>query len=216
MFQRDYVLRLIEQFARAVTRVIGLRKQGEPAAAHAELAALTQSFLGINAKLLFSLTDVQLLSLFTVGDALDSGRAVLAEQILVEEAAIQDALSAPELAETYRLRGLSLLLEVLARDPLFRTSEYTADLNQLLEDAGDELPASHHLKLFRYFAATGRYADAENLLFELVESGVREAVAEGFAFYERLLTLEDAELARGNLPRREVEEGIAQLRKLGI
>ena len=64
MLQRDYVLRLIEQFARAVASVIRLRSAGDSKAAQIELAHLSQGFLGIDAKLLLSLSDGELLSLF--------------------------------------------------------------------------------------------------------------------------------------------------------
>ena len=212
MLQRDYVLRLIEQFARAVASVIRLRSTGEPKAAQVELAHLSQGFLGIDAKLLLSLSDGELLSLFAGSGELDSGRAVVAQQILFEEAAIQEALGDATLAQVYRLRGLSLLLEVLTTDPRFRTPEYLADLTRLLEMVGDDSTPSIRLKLFRYFDAIGDYAEAEDRLFELVDIG--EIVPEGLAFYERLLTLSDAELGRGDLPRAEVEEGMLQLKKM--
>ena len=215
MLQRDYVLRLIEQFARAVASVIRLRSAGDSKAAQVELAHLSQGFLGIDAKLLLSLSDGELLSLFVGSGELDSGRAVVAQQILSEEAAIQEALGDAALTQVYRLRGLSLLLEVLTTDLRFRTPEYLADLTRLLEMVGDVSTPSIRIRLFRYFDAIGKYAEAEDRLFELLDVGVNfgEVLPEGLAFYERLLTFSDAELARGDLPRAEVEEGMLQLKK---
>ena len=216
MLQRDYVLRLIEQFARAVASVIRLRSTGESKAAQVKLAYLSQGFLGIDAKLLLSLSDGELLSLFAGTGELDSGRAVVAQQILSEEAAIQEALGNAGLTQVYRLRSLSLLLEVLATDLRFRTPEYLADLNRLLEMVGDVSTPSIRLRLFRHFDAIGNYAEAEDQLFELLDVGidVGEILPEGLTFYERLLTLSDAELVRGDLPRAEVEEGMLQLKKI--
>ena len=214
MLQRDYILRLIEQFARAVASVIRLRAMGEPKAAQIELQKLTQAHLGLDPKLLTTLSDAELLSLFTLGGKLDSGRTVVAQQILVEEAAIQDALGEPALGETYRLRGLSLLVDVLTRDPIMRTADYMADLSRLLESVANDIPPAIRLKLFRYYDAIGEYAEAEDHLFELVELGVADAVPEGLAFYEKLLALPDAQLAEGDLPRAEVEESLSLLKKM--
>lgn len=214
MLQRDYVLRLIEQFARAVGSVIRLRAMGEPKAAQIELQQLTQAHLGLDAKLLWSLSEGELLSLFSAGGKLDSGRVVVAHQILLEEATIRESLGEPETAAAFRHRALSLLLEVLSRDPMLRTAEYMADASRLLELAGADLPPTIRLKLFRYFDALGEFAEAEDHLFSLVEAGYVEAVPEGLAFYEKLLGLSDEELSQGDLPRAEVEEGRDALRKI--
>jgi hypothetical protein len=45
------------------------------------------------------------------------------------------------------------------------------------------------------------------VLFDWLKSGDPAATVEGINFYDRLLTLNDAELQRGELPRVEVEQG---------
>ena len=62
-------------------------------------------------------------------------------------------------------------------------------------------------RLVGYFAARGHFARAEDALFAWLESGDEKARTEGLDFYDRLLTLDDAELERGDLPRIEVEQG---------
>jgi hypothetical protein len=76
-----------------------------------------------------------------------------------------------------------------------------------------DLPRDTILRLFRYRAATGRFAEAENALFDLVERGLANSavIDEGRAFYRRLLDLEDEQLAAGELPRDEVIDGMTEL-----
>ncbi|MBO0783785.1 MAG: hypothetical protein J2P37_33660, partial [Ktedonobacteraceae bacterium] len=76
-----------------------------------------------------------------------------------------------------------------------------------------ELPAIIKERLFAYHEQNGAYDKAENILFELLEDmpGNQELRAQGLAFYTRLLQQSDADLAAGNLPRAEIEEGLAQL-----
>jgi hypothetical protein len=205
---------MIEQFARGVGKVIRLRERGDLECARVELAELTQGFLGIDSKLLLSLSEAQIISLFTVGGRLDSGRAMVTHDILLEEAAMETSQGDEVPGRTYRLRALSLLLEVISKDPLFRTPEYLAAASHLMEALGEDLPAAVRVRLLGYYEARGEYAEAEDLLFHLVENGFTELVAEGVAFYGRLLELPDADLEAGGLPRNEVEEGLSQLQKL--
>ena len=64
----------------------------------------------------------------------------------------------------------------------------------------------------RVAEARGRYADAENALFHLLDQTPRspEFVAFGTAFYQRLNGLSDASLERGHLPRPELAPGLAE------
>lgn len=211
MLQRDYVLRLIEQFARALAKVVGLRKGGELEAARAELAELAQAFLGVEATLFLSLSEEQVLSLFTVDGVPDSARLMVARDLLMEQAAIEVQLGRMERGRVYLERALNLSLEVLTLDPRLRTPDYIGESTRLLESLGDGLAVPTLIRLIKYNEAMGAYADAEDVIFDLVEAGVEGARDAGIQFCERLLALPDAQLQAGDLPRHEVEEGLAQL-----
>ena len=165
MLQRDYVLRMIEQFARAVGKVIRLRQGGNIESARVELAELAQGFLGVDAKLLLSLSEAQIISLFTAGGQLDSGRAMVTHDILLEMAAIETSHGDGDevLGRTYRLRALSLLLEVISKDPLFRTPEFLSAASHHMEALGEDLPAAVRVRLLGYHEARGNYAKAEDI-----------------------------------------------------
>lgn len=75
-----------------------------------------------------------------------------------------------------------------------------------------ELNESEGILLFEGMEGIGRYAYAEDILFDFVEANP-EARARGLAFYDRLLALGDKALSEGGLPREEVLEGKAALER---
>jgi hypothetical protein len=112
-----------------------------------------------------------------------------------------------------RVLALGLLLEALLSGETFVSASLLAKVDTLRAETGDApLPPALFRRLVSYFAARGRFADAEDTLFDWLESGDPEARAGGETFYERLLALDDGALAEGNLPRAEVEQGLRELR----
>lgn len=69
--------------------------------------------------------------------------------------------------------------------------------------------------LIVYLERQGRFAEAEDFLFEGLENpgSDRHIVQHGEAFYQRLLALPDHQLTNGNLPRSEVKEGLGELKQ---
>jgi hypothetical protein len=66
----------------------------------------------------------------------------------------------------------------------------------------------------QHFEQLGEFAKAEDVLFATLDAqpaqpGLREF---GMAFYQRLMSKSDAALSAGNLPRPELEAGLAELR----
>jgi len=133
------------------------------------------------------------------------------------------------LRQDYILRMIQQLAQAVARlTARARTEDPAvvhAELHEALAQAEDraehllteletiDLPRDTILRLFRYRAATGRFAEAENALFDLVERDLANSavIDEGRAFYRRLLDLEAEQLAAGELPRDEVNDGLAEL-----
>jgi hypothetical protein len=70
----------------------------------------------------------------------------------------------------------------------------------------------------QHYERIGEFAKAEDCLFGLVESSPRTpGLSElGLAFYSRLRNQTDASLIAGNLPRQELESGLAEFRKKTI
>jgi hypothetical protein len=83
-----------------------------------------------------------------------------------------------------------------------------------VERAGDlALSASQRLAVARVLEALGRYADAEDALFELIDERPEDArpVEEAIAFCQRLRPLEPEQLADGGLSLEEVNATLSEL-----
>lgn len=218
MSQRDYILRIAEEFGRALAQVLYNRQIQDYAAAHQLLDEQCKQAFGMGIGFMRSVPDETLLSMLTSFDMLDTEKCWLLAILLKAEGDIyQDQGNASESYYSH-VRSLNLVLEVLLRDTTISGTATVPELEDLLSRLSEfELPARTRLLLFRYFDLTGKYARAAEVLFEMLEAGdpdgdLREL---GTAFYQRLMRKSDAALSAGNFSREEVTEGLARLEKMG-
>lgn len=217
MSQRDYILRIAEEFGRALAQVLYNRQIQDYAAAHKLLDEQCKQAFGMGIGFMRSVPDETLLSMLTSFDTLDSEKCWLLAILLKAEGDIyQDQGNASESYYSY-VRSLNLVLEVLLLDTTVTGLEAVPELEDLLFRLSDyELPARTKLLLFRYFDRAGKYARAEDILFEMLDTGDSggDILTRGIAFYQRLKRKSDAALSSGNFSREEVEEGLARLEQM--
>jgi hypothetical protein len=77
------------------------------------------------------------------------------------------------------------------------------------------LSARTQAMLMRHYEESGAFGRAEDALFDLLTTELDSTALldVGIAFYERLRSQSDAALDSGNLPRPELEAGLAELRQ---
>lgn len=208
MYQRDYIMRLIEQFGQALQRILKKREAEQFDAALYEISQAGKTLLGLDMTLLRVLDDRQIVEFLTTSDGLDSGRCLVIAELFLQEGEITALVGDAEESLRDHIKSLSLFLSALAENEQLRSETYFSkveDLRQRLSAAS--LPGHVTLKLCRYCEQRGDYAKAEDLLFALLETGYPGIAEAGRAFFARLLALSDAALQQGNLPRNEVVEG---------
>ena len=214
MSQRDYILRIVEEFGRALAQVVYHRQIKDYAAAHNLIDEQCKQALGMGLGFIHSLPEETVLSMLTSFGTLNTEKCWLLATLLKAEGDIyQDQGNAGESYYSY-LKALNLFLEILLLDTTISSTEFVPEVEGLLHKLSDyELPVNTKLKLFQYFDQTGRYARAADLLFEMLETGNqdRDILARGIAFYQRLKRKSDAALSAGNFSRVEAEEGLARL-----
>jgi hypothetical protein len=116
-------------------------------------------------------------------------------------------------AEDIYRKSLSLLIETYLSSGEPVEPRHLECIEIILEKlSGRSLPTDVLERIFRYEEAMGRYAKAENALYAILDTQTG-FVNEGRDFYERLLKKSDDQLAAGNLPRDEVQEGMKSLRR---
>ena len=215
MINRDYILRMIEQLSRFLAKALLMKEGKEYLEAVTEVKKAGKMFLGLSPEAMDALSDKDLIQLWRVAKDLDAEKCALAAQIFKAEGEVYEDQGDNEKAVTSYLKSLSLLTETINFLKEKIPSELIATVDFLAEHLDfTSLPFSLQQKVFTTYAIIGRFAKAEDLLFEMVKEDASFA-GEGRRFYEQLLKRSDEDLEKGNLPRAEVLESLAQLNKHG-
>jgi tetratricopeptide (TPR) repeat protein len=211
MYQRDYLMRQIEQAAQALARLLRRAAGGDVEGALAMLDQAYQPLLGVGARVVAGLTEEQLISLLTSGSTPDLRRVASVLEVVVAEADLHGRAGRAAQAAARWRRALALAGFLAARSDDLLDADLAATL---AERAGDlNLTVAQRLALVSVQESLGRYADAEDTLFEAVEADPDDPVpvTEGIAFYQRLLAVDRARLLAGGLPPDEVRASLAEL-----
>lgn len=218
MFQRDYILRLVEQLGKTLATVLTLKRAKSWDEAELAVAEAARDLAGLDIETLLALPVDQMTTLFSAAGSLDAGKCLVAAELLCEHGEIRDLRGDEATACLERTRALSLLLEVFAGEQPGRIPDaerYSKRIDTLVEALSDYPPVpAVQMKLVSYYERRGELANAEDVLFDLIDAGHEEVITSGIDLYQRLLTRRDEELERGGLPRAEVEDGLAQLQKM--
>ncbi len=214
MTQRDYILRIAEEFGRAIAQVVYQKQIKDYAAGRNFIDEQCKQVLGVGIGFVHSMPEETLLSMLTSFGTLNTEKCWLVATMLKVEGDLYEGEGNSTESYYSYLKSLDLVLEVLLLDTTASRTDFVPELEGLLYKLGEyELPTRTRLMLFQYFDQTGKYARAEDVLFEMLETGNPDAdiLARGIAFYQRLKRKADAELKAGNFSRKEVEEGLVRL-----
>jgi tetratricopeptide (TPR) repeat protein len=220
MFKRDYLMRQFDMLALVIIRAIGLLQEKKPNAALQTIDEELQRLTGFDSHTLSHLTDHEIVTGQMVGETVTDTRArrIVLATLLAKAGEIHDLLGSNDDHYHCTLSALDLMLSLPATDDLLDLPAETPAVDTLVDVLAEYgLPPDTHLRLFRYYEESGRYADAEDMLFEIIdaEPDSDEVCALGIAFFHRLLKQPDEALEAGNLPRAEVEAGLAELEEDG-
>ena len=218
MIRRDYILRMIEEFIQALARVNALKQDRRWQEAAGVVDEEFQRLIGVGAQAVARLTETELLATIIRGEPTQAVRdKTLMLTALLKEAG--DVAAWQERAEESRscyLKGLHLLLETLAHEEVSAFPEFVPRVEMFVAVLRDSpLPLETQALLMQHYERSGEFAKAEDALFAMLEAepGNAGLVEFGASFYKRLQGQSDAALEAGNLPRPELEAGLAELRK---
>lgn len=218
----DYLLRLIREFATVIHYALGLAKTQKYDLAHDVLNETATDLLGLKLLSVVQLGADNITSTLQLKDRTTwQAKTAVLVWLLREDGEMYLAEEEEEMAYGRYLTALHLLLALSAAS--WETEDDIPTVDDLLERlSGFVLPSATYRQLISHFERQGAYADAEDILFTWLENQETAVLAggsiqgpapieTGIAFYQRLLQKEDEELANGNLPREEVESGLADL-----
>lgn len=204
-------MRLIAQMTETVGQVMGLRRERKQEEALLYIGEELDKRFRLNARLIRSLSDEDLVRMMTTSGVVETANLHAIALLLKEEADIHDELGKPELSYPVRLKALQLFVRLAVLDAPSMLRTPSEEAREVLGKLGGyELPGGTKLLLLEWHELEGRYDQAENVLYELLED---EALPpdEAERFYRRLLLLPDESLEAGGLPREEVLDGLRAL-----
>ena len=218
MIRRDYILRMIQEFMEALSRIAALKRGQKWQEATVVLDEEFNRLVGAGAPAIAKLSETELLARLTQDGPTQVVRhKVMLLTALLKEAgdvaATQDRVE--ESRECY-LKGLHLLLEVVGANDVAEIPEFVPKIEEFVEALDDSpLPWRTRVLLMQHAERTGQWGRAEDLLYSLLDAqpGHPDALDFGIKFYERLRGQSDTALEAGNLPRAEIESALGDLRR---
>jgi hypothetical protein len=216
MIRRDYIIEMIEQFARALASIRELRRDQRSQDARTAADSELQKLAGIGATGVAKLSDTELRAILVKDQPTQAlhDRLFMVVALLNEAAETAVVENRIEEASTIRLKALDVLLGVSAEEVPDGHPAFVPRVEELvLALAGEALPVQTRAMLMRHYHTTGQWDKAEDALFALLDSTGNdpEAIKLGRLFYENILGLTDSTLSDGGLPRAEAEQGLAEL-----
>jgi tetratricopeptide (TPR) repeat protein len=179
LFQRDYLMRMIEQFTATLAQVMFQRRNQRFAEALELITQAMKQLLGLNSKLVRALSVKDLIALLSTQGQFDAGKGLLLSDMLKAEG--QLLLDADDEAEGLRcyLKSLELLLEMKWMNEAAEAQEDVDErIESLLPIIKPALMPPRLVKLLMdYYDSVGRLAKAEDMLFFLLEGKADDAEA---------------------------------------
>ena len=214
MVNKDYILRIAERVGRALAVILGLRQANKHEDALIYIDDLLLSTVGLTSSFINSVSEETLLRALAPFGTLNIDKCLWVATLLKAEGDVYHDMGNTTESYYRYLKALNLFLEVQLSEKATSSSTFYGDTEALLKQLEEyELPTRTKSKLFPYYELVGKYAKAEDTLFELLgaNDAPQDIKQQGLIFYQRLQRRSDADLAAGNLSREEIAEGMAQL-----
>ena len=216
MTYQDYILRQIQLAGQAWARIVRLIKDREFETAHMVLDQAYRQLLGLSPEAVLERNPNDLIARLRFDEAPAAGRDKCLALATLLRASVDTAAAQGDSATATHAyhKALLVLLDAALRDPGLALPDYVPTIESLdAELSAHALPVTTHQELLLYYEQAGVYAKAEDMLWAMLQAapGDCELVGVGRALYARLQQLGDAALIAGNLPRAEVDGGLADL-----
>lgn len=216
MIRRDYIVRMMEEFIRALAGINALKRSQEWEKARDSADQELRQLFGASASDLLNLSDTELLARLIAGEPTQAVRdKILMLATLLKEAG--DAAAGQfrdEEGHRFYQKALELLLHVLSQGDPSELPEFVPKIEWLLGSLQDSnLPLGTCAAVMQYYERIGEFGKAEDQFHAILSEAPADpkTIQFGMAFYRRLLAQSDESLAGGNLPRAEVEIALQEL-----
>ena len=218
MIRRDYILRMIEELRRVLAGIVALKQERRWQEVEGTLDEQFKQLIGVGAAEATVLSETDLSARLMQGETTQFVREKTRFLTALFREAGDTAVAQDRTDEGHALylRGLHLLLGMQDSGEPSDHPDFVPSVEVFTAALSDApLPAQTLALLMRHYERRGEFGKAEDALFGLLDAtpATHEVVDFGLAFYERLRGQRDAALTAGNLPRSELETGVAELQR---
>ncbi len=211
MLQRDYLMKMTQILVTVLAKVLFHKEKKNYAEAEAEIETAAKTLVGLDLKLIKILSIDDIMKLMKTSDVY-AGRCLISAELLKEYGDILGEKGKHEESINIYFKSLWLYLETMMTRELPEPSEYFARIDFLIKslsalEFSDELK----FKIFEYYEFSGQYSKAEDILFEMIDSGFEGIKDKGIKYYKRLQLKTDEKLNKGNFSKEEIEESLEEI-----
>lgn len=150
--QKDYIMRIVEQFAQAILGIISRRQAGQYQEARKQIHTTARHLLRMKIDSLHFLSLAQVLDLFRdFTNRLDTEKCVLCADLLRQLACVEEAENHKEIAQRLKVYSLYLYTTALPEESQFQTLQYFENVKALSKELENHtLPQEVQSSLKKY------------------------------------------------------------------
>lgn len=224
MYQRDYLLRMIQEMTTLIARTLGLREQKEKKELLQEWEELLDRRFRMTSMLAESLRIEDLMRMFNRHGRIQADELQAFAVILLERADLERDIGLDagqrrdEVQAVYIqriMKGYELLLEAMLHDSDRRLLPVMEQANKVTQELRVyKLPLSLLERIWLWHDRDGRYAEAENACYDWINTEPHsdtERKQAALIWYRKLLEVGEEQLEAGGLSREEVEQAVDEL-----
>jgi len=152
MIRRDYLMRLIEQFAEAISKILKLKKEKNYKKALSAIDKTYNELFGFNSLFINSYGTEDLISIVSTDGVPDINKCIIIATLLKEEGEIYEARNRKDISRMRYLKSLDIFLRGFLSESEIKMDADFYDLEKVVEKSGEEnLSSDVKKRLYEYY-----------------------------------------------------------------
>lgn len=217
MLKRNLTSELVEKFNEALNKIIASKNEGNYDNALNLIDNTFKDIFRLSVKFFNSFSDENLIDMVNTDGTINADKCIIMAKLLEEEADVLEHQNKLDESFYINLKSLNLFIEAyISKDNNCDLQNYFSDIDMIIDKVSEyKISSSLQNKIIEYYIKANRYDKAEDSIYNLLNETNfnNDYIKSSIALYENLLLKSDEELLIGNLPREEIEDSLALLKK---